>query len=86
MNNEAMLCISTFRIYNIEQRQINVVYFNVDMNNIIQRRNNVVLFNVKFQNVGQRQNNVVKMGISQNKKKESYQIEYTEFKILTDIS
>ena len=34
-------------IYNVEQRQINLVYFNVDINNIRQRRNNAVIFNVK---------------------------------------
>ena len=51
-------------IYNVEQREINFVYFNVDMNNVRQRRNKVVLFNVEFHNVGKRRNNVVKMTIS----------------------
>ena len=38
--------------YNVEQRQINVVYFNVDLkNNIRQRWNNVVIFNVDIHNV-----------------------------------
>ena len=72
-------------IYNVEQRQINVVYFNIDMNNVRQHQNNVVCFNVEFHNVGQRRNNVVKMTISKKNKK-SYQIEYTEFKVLTVIS
>ena len=62
-------------IYNIEQRRINAVYFNVDMNNVRQRRNNVVIFNVGFHNVGKRRNNVVKMSISkENKKKISNRI------------
>ena len=43
------------------QRQINVVYFNVDINNVRQRRNNAVIFNVEFHNVNQRQNNVMNM-------------------------
>ena len=50
------------------QRRINVVYFNVDMNNIRQRRNNVVIFNVEFYNVGKRRNNVVKMTASKKNK------------------
>ena len=41
-------------IYNVEQRQINVVYFSVDTNNIRQRRNNSVIFNVEFHNVDQK--------------------------------
>ena len=28
-------------IYNVEQRQINIIYFKVDFNNVRQRRNNV---------------------------------------------
>ena len=51
-------------IYNVEQRRINVVYFNVDINNVWQRRrNNVVIFNVEFHNVDQRRKNVVNMTI-----------------------
>ena len=50
-------------IYNVQQRQINVVYFNVDINNVIQRRNNVVILNVEFHNVDQRRNNILNMTI-----------------------
>ena len=51
-------------IYNVEQRRINVVYFNVDINNVWQRRrNNVVIFNVEFHDVDQRRKNVVNMTI-----------------------
>ena len=39
--------------------------------------NNIIIFNV-----GQRQSNVVKMTISKKKKKKSFQIEFTEFKVL----
>ena len=46
------------RIYKLEQRRIDVVYFNVHLNNVRQRRNNVI-FNVYFDNVGRRRNNVV---------------------------
>ena len=45
----------------VEQRRINIVYFNVDMNNIIQRPNSAVIFNVEFHNFDQRRNNVVNM-------------------------
>ena len=41
-------CCST---YNVEQRRVNAVYFNVDINNVRQRRNNIVNFNVEFNNV-----------------------------------
>ena len=34
-------------IPNFEQRQINVVYFNVDLTNVRQRRNNVVNMTIK---------------------------------------
>ena len=44
-----------------------------------------VIFNVKFHNVSKRRNNVVKMTISKNDKKKIFQIEYTEFKVLTTI-
>ena len=50
-NVEGTLCTSNVGIYNIEQRRINVVYFNVDMNNVRERGNNV----------GQHRNNVVNM-------------------------
>ena len=40
--------------YNVEQRQINVVYFNIDMNNIRPSQKNVAIFNVAFQNLEQR--------------------------------
>ena len=49
-----------FQRWNL-QRQINVLYFNVNVNNVRQRRSNVVIFNVQFHNVGKRRNNVVKM-------------------------
>ena len=54
---------------NVEQRRINVVHFNVDLNNVRQRRNNVAIFNLDFHNVGQRWNNVVNMKIWKKKKK-----------------
>ena len=73
-------------IYNVEQHWINVVYFEVDINNVRQRRNNVVIFDVDMNNVGKRRNNVVKMSISKKKQKKSFQIEYTEFEVLTTIS
>ena len=50
-------------MYNMEQRQINVVYFNIDVNNVRQSRNNVVIFNVEFHNINQRRNNVMNMTI-----------------------
>ena len=56
-------------MYNVEQRRIDVVYFNVDMNNVRQRRNNIDIFNVEFYNVGKRRNNVVKMTASKKNKK-----------------
>ena len=46
-------------IYNVEQRQIIVVYFKLDLNNVRQRRNNVVIFNVNLHNVEPRRNNAV---------------------------
>ena len=55
------------------------------MNNVRQRRNNVVIFHVEFHNIGQRWNNVVKTTISKKNQKKSFQIEYTEFKVLTTI-
>ena len=74
-------------IYNVEQRRINILYFNVEMNNVRQQRNNVFFFNVQFYNAGKRRNNVVKMTISKkDEKKYIFQIEYTEFKVLTTIS
>ena len=50
-------------VYNVEQRGLNVVYFNVDLNNIRQRWNNVVIFNVDLHNAEQRRNNVVNITI-----------------------
>ena len=50
-------------VYNFEQRQINLVFFNVDINNVRQRQNSVVIFNVEFHNIDQRRNNVVNMRI-----------------------
>ena len=60
----------SFRICDVEQRQINV-YFDVDLNNIRQRRNNVDIFNVNFRNVGQRRKNVVNMTICKNNKQKT---------------
>ena len=48
----------------VGKRQINVVYFNVDMNNVRQLRNNVDILNVEFYNVVKRRNNVVEMAVS----------------------
>ena len=62
------------------------MYFNIDMNNVRQRRNNVVIFHVEFHNIGQRRNNVVKTTISKKNQSKSFQIEYTEFKVLPTIS
>ena len=45
------------------QRWINVVYFNVDLNNARQRQNSVVIFDVDFHNVVQLGKNVVNMTI-----------------------
>ena len=57
------------------------------MNNVRQQRNNVFFFNVQFYNAGKRRNNVVKMTISKKDEKNNiFQIEYTEFKVLTTIS
>ena len=54
-------------IPNFEQRQINVVYFNVDLHNVRQRRKNVVIFNVDLHNVEPRRKNVVNMTIKKMK-------------------
>ena len=56
-------CARNVEISNVEQRQINIVYFSVDINNVIQRRNNAVIFNVEFHNVDHQRNNVVNMTI-----------------------
>ena len=50
------------KIYNVEQRQINVIYFEVDLNNF-------VIFNVDFHSVGQDWNKVVNMTICKKSKK-----------------
>ena len=75
-----------FGICNVEQFQIIIVYYNVEMNNVTQRRNKIVISNVKFDNADKRWNNAVKMTISKKTKKKSYQIEYTEINVLTSIS
>ena len=62
------------------------MYFKVDMNNVRQHWNNVVIFHVEFHNIGQRRNNAVKTTISKKNQGKSFQIEYTEFKVLTTIS
>ena len=46
------------RIYNVEERQIIVVYFKFDMKNARKRLNNFAMFNIQFNNVWQPQNNV----------------------------
>ena len=53
------------------------------MNKVKQRRNNIVIFSVEFHNVGKPRNKVVKMTISKKNKNKSFQIEYTEFKVLS---
>ena len=45
-------------IYNVEQRQIDIVYFNFDINNVRQCRNNSVIFDVEFRDLDQRRNDV----------------------------
>ena len=52
------------KIYNVEQGQINVVYFNVDIKSVRQRRSNFFIFKVEFQNVDQCRNNVVNINKS----------------------
>ena len=56
-------CARQVETYNVEQRRINIVHFNVDFNNVRQFRNIVVIFNVDFYNVRQGWNNVVNMTI-----------------------
>ena len=46
-------------VYNVEQRQINVVCFNIGFDKVRQRRINIS--HVNIHNVVQRQNNVVNM-------------------------
>ena len=79
-----------FQRWNLQrQRTSNQRYafhFNFDMNNVRQLQNNVVIFNVEFHNVAKLRNNVLKMIISKKNKKNLFQIEYTEFKVLTTIS
>ena len=62
INVETVLRYVNVEIYNVEQHEINVVYFNVDVN-VRQRWNNAVIFNVEFHNVDQCGNNVVNMTI-----------------------
>ena len=69
-------------IYNVEQRRINVAYFNDNVSNVRQRRNNVVLFNVEFHNVGQGGNNVVKMTSSKENKKNNFKLNTLNSKFL----
>ena len=52
----------------VEQRRINVVYFEVNLNNVKKRQNNVFIFNIDFRNVGQFRNNVVNWTICKNLK------------------
>ena len=51
------------KMYNVIQREINVVYFNFHINSVREGQNNIVIFNVKSHNVGQRRNNIVNMTI-----------------------
>ena len=46
----------TGKNYNVEKRQINVVYFKVHINNVRKRRN--VIFNAELHKVDKRQNDV----------------------------
>ena len=71
-------------IYNIEERRINVMYFHVDMNNIRQRRNNVFILSLSFTTVLNVEIMLWKWPFLKKTKK-NYQIEYTEFKVLTTI-
>ena len=57
------------RQINVEQRQINVVNFNVDVNSVRQPRNNAVILNAEFHNVDQCRNNVVNMTFSKKLKR-----------------
>ena len=50
-------------MYNVIQREINVVYFNFHINSVREGQNNIVIFNVKSHNFGQRRNNIVNMTI-----------------------
>ena len=76
---------------NDEQRRINFLYSNVDINNVRPRRNNVI-FNVEFHNVDQSRNNVLNINICKKlkrtkkfwdskKKKKKIEIEYTELQV-----
>ena len=61
INIETKLCMYVnVEIYNVEQRRINIFYFNVD---IRKRRNNFFIFHVKFHKVDQSRNNVMNMTI-----------------------
>ena len=88
MSNQRWKNVVYFKvgIYIVKQHRINVVRFIVDINNVRQRRNNVTIFKVEFHNVVKRPNNVLKMTISKKNKNKVFQIEYTEFKVLTTIS
>ena len=79
------MCVDV-ETYNVEQRQINVVYVNLGMKNVRQRWNNFAIFKVQFHNACQCRKNVEKMTISIKNKNKSFQIEYTEFKFLATIS
>ena len=51
------------KIYSVEQRRINVVHFDIDINNARQCWNNFLIFSIEFQDIDQRQNNVVNINI-----------------------
>ena len=55
-----MLCFQRW-IYNVEDRRIDVAYFNVDIKNVRQLQNNNVIFNVEFHNIDQSWNNFMNM-------------------------
>ena len=57
-------------IYNVEERQINIDYFDVDLNNVRQLQDNFVTFNVDFRKIGHRQNSVVNATICKELKNE----------------
>ena len=63
INVEATFLNVKVEIYNVKNRRINIIYFNVDINNVRQCPNNVVIFNVEFHKVDQRRNNAVNMNI-----------------------
>ena len=66
-------------IFNVEQRWINILHFNVDLN-VRQRQNNVVIFNVELHNVEPRRDNVGNMTIKKWKINFEFQEHIDTFK------